>query len=89
MSPPDGQIVAIDPDIPARNQQVVFVAEGLDGVPGQWVLDGEPIGLGDEAVPWSPVPGHHRLALVAGGRELDAVSFRVRGALRPRLSAAD
>jgi penicillin-binding protein 1C len=88
-SPPDGLTVAVDPDIPAHNQRVLFVAEGIDGVPARWVLDGEPFGPAGEAVPWAPVPGHHRLALVAGGRELDAVSFRVRGASRPRLSAAD
>jgi penicillin-binding protein 1C len=88
-APPDGVIVALDPDIPTGNQRLVFVADGVDRLPAAWVLDGEPIGPADEPVVWAPVPGRHHLALRADGRELDAVSFRVRGVPRPRLSAAD
>ena len=88
-APPDGLIAALDPDIPPRNQRIVFVAEGVDGLPAEWILDGEPIGPADEPVRWRPSPGTHRLALRGEGRELDAVSFRVRGVPRPRLSAAD
>jgi penicillin-binding protein 1C len=88
-APPDGVIVALDPDIPAGNQRLVFDAEGVHGLQAEWVLDGEPIGPAGEPVRWAPVPGRHRLALRAGGRELDAVAFRVRGVPRPRLSAAD
>jgi penicillin-binding protein 1C len=88
-APPDGVIVALDPDIPAGNQRLVFDAEGVYGLPAEWVLDGEPIGPAGEPVRWAPVPGRHRLALRAGGRELDAVAFRVRGVPRPRLSGAD
>ena len=88
-APPDGVIVALDPDIPAGNQRLVFNAEGVHGLQAEWVLDGEPIGPAGEPVRWAPVPGRHRLALRAGGRELDAVAFRVRGVPRPRLSAAD
>jgi penicillin-binding protein 1C len=88
-APPDGVIVALDPDIPAGNQRLVFDAEGVDGLQAEWILDGEPIGPAGEPVRWAPAPGRHRLALRAGGRELDAVAFRVRGVPRPRLSAAD
>jgi penicillin-binding protein 1C len=88
-APPDGVIVALDPDIPPGNQRVVFSTQGVEGLAAEWVLDGEPIGPAGEPVRWAPVPGSHRLALHADGRELDAVSFRVRGVPRPRLSAAD
>lgn len=89
VSPPDGVIVALDPDIPPGNQRLVFNAAGVRGVAAEWVLDGTPIGAAGEPVRWAPVPGAHRLVLRADGGELDAVSFRVRGASRPRLSAAD
>jgi penicillin-binding protein 1C len=88
-APPDGVIVALDPDIPPGNQRLVFDAQGIQGLSAEWVLDGVPIGPAGEPVRWAPVPGGHRLALQADGRELDAVSFRVRGVPRPRLSAAD
>jgi penicillin-binding protein 1C len=88
-APPDGVIVALDPDIPPANQRLVFSARGIDGLPAEWVLDGEPIRPAGEPALWAPVPGSHRLVLRADGRELDAVSFRVRGVPRPRLSAAD
>jgi penicillin-binding protein 1C len=88
-APPDGVIVALDPDIPPGNQRLVFDAQGVQGLSAEWVLDGVPIGPAGEPVRWAPVPGGHRLALQADGRELDAVSFRVRGVPRPRLSAAD
>jgi penicillin-binding protein 1C len=88
-APPDGVIVALDPDIPPGNQRLVFSAQGVQGLAAEWVLDGEPIGPAGEPVRWAPVPGSHRLVLRADGRELDAVAFRVRGVPRPRLSAAD
>jgi penicillin-binding protein 1C len=88
-APPDGVIVALDPDIPPGNQRLVFSAQGVQGLAAEWVLDGEPIGPAGEPVRWAPVPGGHRLVLRADGRELDAVSFRVRGVPPPRLSAAD
>jgi penicillin-binding protein 1C len=88
-TPPDGVVVAVDPDIPPENQRLVFIAEAVVGVVAEWVLDGASLGPVDQPVRWTPVPGAHRLALRSDGHELDAVSFRVRGVPRPRLSAAD
>jgi penicillin-binding protein 1C len=76
--PADGQIIAIDPDIPADSQHVQFQA---DSAPrgSSWHLDGALVAAGGEAL-WSPAPGRHRLALLdPDGRELDAVEFEVRG----------
>jgi penicillin-binding protein 1C len=80
--PGNGSIIALDPDIPDRVQQVRFVA--APQLPGQrWQLDGETLGGPDQPVLWAPQPGRHDLVLVdAGGEELDRVRFEVRGARR-------
>ena len=66
---------AIDPDIPPAAQRITF-----EGEHGKWVLDGKPLGSA-ERVRWAPWPGRHRLALLGGdNRELQSVSFEVRGA---------
>ena len=78
-SPRDGSVFAIDPDIPPAAQCITF-----EGEHGKWVLDGKPLGTA-ERWRWAPWPGRHRLALVGGdNRELQSVSFEVRGAgVRP------
>ncbi len=78
--PPDGTILALDPDIPADRQRVLLQARpqgaGLAWRDADRVLESDG-GL----TAWIPRPGRHRLALLdADGRELDAVSVEVRGA---------
>ncbi len=77
-TPPEGVIIALDPDIPAANQQIRFKASGA----GQalWLLDRQPLGPADVSRTWSPQPGHHVLELQrrADGYILDRVSFQVR-----------
>ncbi len=75
VSPRDGSIFAIDPDMPPAAQRITF--EGESGV---WMLDGKRLGVG-RRLTWSPWPGRHRLALVGqDGATLEAVRFEVRGA---------
>ena len=75
-SPRDGSVFALDPDMPARVQRIVF-----SGEPGQWWLDGRAIGQGPR-VPWAPWPGRHQLELKdRSGRVLGRVGFEVRGAV--------
>ena len=80
VAPVGGTILALDPDIPAGRQRVPF--EARDVMPGQrWLLDGAVLGEAADFVLWSPVPGRHRLSVVArDGRILDTVTFMVRGA---------
>jgi penicillin-binding protein 1C len=70
-TPRAGTVIALDPDIPAAAQRVV-----LRGAPGQWLLDGQPLGHGSR-IEWLPRPGHHVLerrdALAS-----DRVDFEVR-----------
>ncbi|OYU27998.1 MAG: penicillin-binding protein 1C [Burkholderiales bacterium PBB2] len=79
VSPVDGSLFALDPDMPPQAQKIRF--EGQDG---QWELDGNILGRGRQ-LNWAPWPGRHQLRLLDGrGRELQRISFEVRGArLKP------
>ena len=78
-SPPDGVIIALDPDIPVANQQIWFTAAGGDRA-ALW-LDGRELGPATKPNGWMPVPGRHVLQLRSTDSEavLDSVSFQVRG----------
>jgi penicillin-binding protein 1C len=74
--PGQGQIIAVDPDIPPDSQRVRFEATGAS--PNlQWRLNGGPL-VNSEL--WRPQPGRWLLTLHdANGTQLDAVRFEVRG----------
>ncbi|MBA4708913.1 penicillin-binding protein 1C [Aquitalea magnusonii] len=79
VSPLDGSIFAIDPDIPPANQRLLLRARGV--VAAQWWLDGKLLGKG-AVLRWFPWPGRHRLELRDGkGGKVEAVGFEVRGAM--------
>ncbi|ACC70130.1 penicillin-binding protein 1C [Paraburkholderia phymatum] len=79
-SPTDGTLFALDPDIPAARQRIVFERASGSSSRSRWRLDGKPLG-GDERVLWLPWPGRHVLELVdADGMSADSVHFDVRGA---------
>ena len=71
-----------DPDIPPRNQRVLFSVSGLsEQWKGNlsWRVDGGELWSGDEVF-WPPLPGRHRVELLAkGGEVLDTVTLTVRG----------
>lgn len=75
--PVDGTVIALDPDIPPRHQQLLLQADRsqVRWQIGDWVL-----GQGRQ-VHWLPLPGRHQLQLRdAQGRVLDSVRIEVRGA---------
>lgn len=79
-SPTDGTLFALDPDIPAAKQRIVFERVSGSSTRSVWRLDGKPLGHG-ERVFWPPWPGRHVLELVnARGASVDTVHFEVRGA---------
>ena len=78
-SPVPGSIVALDPDIPFRNQRMQFSATAYGKA--HWELDGKAIGAANRPLAWFPMPGAHVLKLVSErGEVLDAAAFEVRGA---------
>jgi len=81
LSPPDGVTIALDPDIPADKQLILFSASGLsDAI---LVLDGKALRRRSNTYLWRPAPGKHTLALQrSDGKVYDTVTFTVRG-LRP------
>ncbi|HYB98095.1 MAG TPA: penicillin-binding protein 1C [Candidatus Limnocylindrales bacterium] len=82
VSPADGSILTVDLDTPPQRQRVTFVADAApEGA--AWKLGDALLSAAEPAL-WSPVRGHHRLALLDGDRrELAAVTFEVRGGPRP------
>ena len=74
--PAQGTTIALDPDIPSRQQKVFFEAnpdpDFLD-----WRLNGEPL---SRPGIWTPHPGKHQLELVdSEGQVLDEIWFQVTG----------
>jgi penicillin-binding protein 1C len=84
-TPVSGEVIALDPDIPATHQRVAFAGNSPSA--GQrWVLDGQDIGPVTGPLLWEPVPGRHTLSLVDRDRRaLDTVSFEV----LPQLTTVD
>ncbi|MBF0424788.1 MAG: penicillin-binding protein 1C [Magnetococcales bacterium] len=85
LHPPDGTILAVDPDIPPDRQRVFF-RMGPHDPTLVWRLDGQ---LVVEVDGWFPVSGNHRLELLrpATGEQgevvQEAVRFHVRGKTGP------
>ncbi len=84
VSPRDGSIFAVDPDIPPAAQRITF-----EGERGRWVLDGRVLGTADR-FRWAPWPGRHHLVLLGrDSQPLQSVAFEVRGAsVKPAPSAS-
>ena len=79
VAPAPGTIIALDPDIPASRQRMVFEAQDGGGS-ARWVLDGTDLGYDGDLVVWKPEPGTHNLSLVDEGGQLhDRITFEVRG----------
>ncbi|MCX5907939.1 MAG: transglycosylase domain-containing protein, partial [Deltaproteobacteria bacterium] len=77
--PPNGAILAIDPDIPNDPQKIFFTSQVHD--PGShWVLNGLAMDETGKSIPWVPRGGKHLLTIInADGRIIDSIRFEVRG----------
>jgi penicillin-binding protein 1C len=76
-SPPNGVVIALDPDIPAAHQRVVIAARGAPDT-ARYYLNGRFLAAAQAALAWFPEPGYHRLELRYRERVLDTVRFSVR-----------
>jgi penicillin-binding protein 1C len=88
VTPTDGTLIAIDPDIPVARQRMVFTAHAPRGA--VLLLDGKAMatkrtGMAVLSAAWQPMPGSHLIRLVdVQGQELDKVQIQVRGATLKR-----
>jgi penicillin-binding protein 1C len=77
LTPTDGTIIALDPDIPPANQRLRLESQGRAAA---WRMDGKELSR-SKRVLWPPWPGKHVLQLVdSRGQVLDQVNIEVRGA---------
>jgi penicillin-binding protein 1C len=77
LSPMEGAVYAIDPDIPPANQKIVFQANGVSRP--VWWLGQEKIGQGNPFA-WTPWPGRYALQLRnQQGDTVQTIHFEVRG----------
>ena len=82
LTPTDGTIIALDPDIPATNQRVLLKS-GDAAQAGCWTVNDESQGCSATPVPWAPVAGDAVIRLLdATGKERDRVAVVVRGLLK-------
>jgi penicillin-binding protein 1C len=83
VSPANGALLAIDPDIPPARQRVLVRIAGAQ--PGTRLVIGTTPHPAAEPLLWRPTPGRHLLRLVdEKGAEFDRVSVTVRGVSLPR-----
>jgi len=79
LSPAQGTIVALDPDIPPARQRVQFIATNAPETV-RWRFNGKEKGRGAEWT-WLPWPGRYQVELMdRSGKVLDQTSIEVRGA---------
>ena len=77
VSPANGVVIAIDPDIPPGHQSVLIESRGA--LPAaQLYLDDVVLGPASKRLAWFPQPGYHRLELREDARVRDSVKFTVR-----------
>jgi penicillin-binding protein 1C len=83
LSPAAGTIIALDPDIPAVAQRVVF--EARQGARNScWILDGRALAPVRGELLWTPTPGAHTLSIARdSGSALQTIQFTVRGSNNP------
>jgi penicillin-binding protein 1C len=82
VTPSDGTIIALDPDIPANHQRVQFKS-GDAAQAGCWTVNDAPLGCSSDSLAWTPVAGNAVIKLMdADGKERDRVTVLVRGSLQ-------
>jgi penicillin-binding protein 1C len=85
VSPTDGAIIAIDPDIPTANQRIALKS-GDTTQANCWEINGERLGCSEKTIAWSPSNSAHEKNTIrlldAKGEERDRVTLYLRSAQR-------
>ncbi len=96
VSPTDGAIIAIDPDIPNDNQRITL-ASGDAKQAGCWEVNGERLSCSDAPITWSHVKQATNAAqntavirlLDSEGNERDRVTITLRASIKSQAMAAN
>jgi penicillin-binding protein 1C len=85
VSPTDGAIIAIDPDIPTAHQRVALKS-GDTAQANCWEINGERLGCSEQTIAWSPSDSAHEKNTIrlldAKGEERDRATLYVRSGQR-------
>jgi penicillin-binding protein 1C len=85
VSPTDGAIIAIDPDIPVANQRIALKS-GDTTQANCWEVNGERLGCSEKTIAWSPNESAREKNTIrllnANGEERDRVTLYVRSGQR-------
>lgn len=82
VTPTDGTIIALDPDIPPANQRVLLQS-GDGAQAGCWTVNDQSLGCSASPVRWAPVAGDVVIRLLdASGQERDRANLIVRGSVK-------
>jgi penicillin-binding protein 1C len=85
VSPTDGAIIAIDPDIPTAHQRIALKS-GDAAQANCWEINGERLGCSEKTIAWSPSDSTREKNTIrlldAKGEERDRVTLYVRSAQR-------
>lgn len=76
--PPSGLIIALDPEIPEKQQKVPLQARLAGRKDLRWRINGAEIAAGTETTLWSPRKGRHVIELTDGRRSIQEVEVLVR-----------
>jgi penicillin-binding protein 1C len=76
--PQNGMVLAIDPDIPVKNQKVPFMAEIPPGQKVEWRLNKNKISGNANNYLWQPKKGKHHLELLQNGIAKESIEIYVK-----------
>jgi hypothetical protein len=71
-------VLAIDPDIPMKNQKVPFMAEVPAGLKIEWRLNQKKMVSSNGNYLWAPVRGRHKLQLIENGQAKQTIEILVK-----------
>jgi len=82
LTPTNGTIIALDPDIPVANQRVLLKSGDAQRA-GCWMVNDESLGCSASPLTWQPVAGNATVRLLdSEGRERDQITLVIRGTLQ-------
>ncbi|MGE0633604.1 MAG: transglycosylase domain-containing protein, partial [Pseudobdellovibrionaceae bacterium] len=76
--PPSGMIMAIDREIPAKNQKVPLLAEVPNHRRYHWQIGDKKLAVNSQDTLWTPIPGRHQIDLFVEGKLVESAEVIVK-----------